>query len=398
LPELIVSMTSATRNPLTVLNVAFPLAPVGSGSVGGAEQVVAQLDASLTRAGHHSIVVASEDSEVLGTLIPTARWEGDLGPRVSEAVAVSHREAIETCLQTWPINVVHMHGIDFHRYLPVCRCPVLVTLHLPPAWYPPEIFSKGGLTYFNCVSAAQQRDCPACEQMLPYIENGVSLPLFSGHHAKRKFALALGRVCPEKGFHIALDAARRAGFPLLLAGKVYGYSTHQMYFHKEIEPRLDRWRIFIGSVGLPRKRRLLSAATCLVAPSLAAETSSLVAMEALACGTPVVAFPAGALAGIVEHGRTGFLVKNEAEMAEAIQACQELDPENCRDSARRRFDLQRTVSQYFHIYEKLTVSTPPGRTSRAEIMNKTDGDQIANMRGDCRDRSLHTAGAGTTGQ
>ena len=104
--------------------------------------------------------------------------------------------------------------------------------------------------------------------------------------------MALGRICPEKGYHIALDAAARAGVPMVLAGEVFRYPAHEQYFRDEIAPRLDASRRFIGPVGLHRKRRLLSEARCLLAPSLAPETSSLVAMEALACGTPVIAFPA----------------------------------------------------------------------------------------------------------
>jgi glycosyltransferase involved in cell wall biosynthesis len=88
-------------------------------------------------------------------------------------------------------------------------------------------------------------------------------------------------------------------------------------------------------------------------PSLAPETSSLVAMEALACGTPVIAFPAGALPEIVEHGRTGFIVQGEAEMAEAIHAAARIEPEVCRAAARARFSLERTVERYFALYRQL---------------------------------------------
>src|SRR5690606_1063450 len=131
---------------------------------------------------------------------------------------------------------------------------------------------------------------------LPPIENGVPVEALGARVRKRGFALALGRICPEKGYHLALEAAHRAGLPLLLAGAVFRYAAHERYFREEIAPRLDSLRRFIGAVPLGRKRRLLAAARCVVVPSLVPETSSLVAMEALASGTPVVAFPVGALA------------------------------------------------------------------------------------------------------
>ena len=93
-------------------------------------------------------------------------------------------------------------------------------------------------------------------------------------------------------------------------------------------------------------------------PSLVAETGSLVAMEALACGTPVVAFPAGALADIVEPGVTGFLVKDAQEMAEAIAAAGTIDPERCREAARARFSLGRMVERYLAVYERFAATAP----------------------------------------
>lgn len=345
---------------LNVLNVAYPFAPVGADAVGGAEQVVAQLDAGLTRAGHNSVVVACEDSEITGTLLPTPRRDTQcIDAPVREAAARAHRAAIARALSTWRIDLVHLHGLDFLDYLPPPGVPVLITLHLPIAWYPASAFQhQRPRTFLQCVSATQQRDCPPEARSLAPIENGVPGELFEGRHAKRSFALCLGRICPEKGFHLGLDAARQAGVPLLLAGKVFPYEAHQRYFESEIVPRLDRFRRFIGAVGSRRKRRLLSAAQCLLAPSLVPETSSLVAMEALACGTPVVAFPAGALANLVEPGKNGFLVSSTTEMALAIRSVAALSPKACRDSARTRFSQQRMVGEYLRLYTQLAEGAP----------------------------------------
>jgi glycosyltransferase involved in cell wall biosynthesis len=165
--------------------------------------------------------------------------------------------------------------------------------------------------------------------------------------------LALGRICPEKGFHLALDAARLAGAPLLIAGQLFPYEAHQRYFSEQIQPRLGRNAGFLGPIGFARKRRLLTAARCLLIPSLVAETSSLVAMEALACGCPVVAFPAGALPDLVEPGISGFLVSTIDEMAEAIALCDGLDRERCRAIARKRFSFNAMIESYFRLYRRL---------------------------------------------
>jgi glycosyltransferase involved in cell wall biosynthesis len=182
---------------------------------------------------------------------------------------------------------------------------------------------------------------------------------FAGRHAKRGFALMLGRICPEKGVHLALDAAHRAGIPLLVAGEVFPYEAHQRYFEDEVRPRLDNQRRFLGPVGFARKKRLLNAARCVLVPSLAPETSSLVAREALAAGTPVVAFPNGALRDAIDHGRTGFLVEGAAEMADAIQACSRLDPATCRAVARERFGAERMIAAYFDLYLRLAAGLQP---------------------------------------
>jgi glycosyltransferase involved in cell wall biosynthesis len=351
---------------LTILNVAYPFAPVGPDAVGGAEQILSALDRALVRAGHSSVVVASEGSIVEGAFVPVPATPGPLDADRMAAARARHRRAIEQALERYPVDVVHCHGLDFHSYLPPPGVPVLATLHLPVRWY-----SQGALqpqrpdTWLQCVSETQHAMCGANPHLLPPIENGVPIQALSGRHTKHRFALMLSRICPEKGVHIAVDAAKLADTSLVIAGAVFPYSEHERYFFDEVRPRLDSARRFIGPVGFSRKRWLLASARCLLVPSLVPETSSLAAREALAAGTPVIAFRQGALADTVEHGRTGFLVDDEEGMAEAIRNAESIDPEACRQVARERFSLDRMVRQYFAAYEQLSQGSVGRQVSGA---------------------------------
>ncbi|HSU84186.1 MAG TPA: glycosyltransferase family 4 protein [Thermoanaerobaculia bacterium] len=337
---------------MLILNVAYPFSPVGPDAVGGAEQILAALDAAL---GHRSVVIAQEGSSCKGTLLPIPTLEF-LDAR-SQAAGHTHvRRAIAKALERFPVDLIHFHGVDFPAYLPPDGPPVLVTLHLPIHLYPPEaLFPRRPGTWLHCVSESQRRDCPPGAPLLATVPNGVDLTALRPGPRKRGFALCLGRICREKGYHEALDAAREAGVPLILAGEVFPYEEHRRYFREEIEPRLGSGARFLGPLGLARKRRLLAAARCLVVPSRIAETSSLVSMEALACGTPVVAFRTGALPEIVDHGRTGFLVSDVPGMARALRDAGELDPAACRAEAERRFSAETMISRYFDLYRQIAA-------------------------------------------
>jgi glycosyltransferase involved in cell wall biosynthesis len=336
---------------LTILNVAYPLAPVGLDTPGGSEQILALLDSALVESGHRSVVVGCEGSAVRGTLIATP-WSRDLfADSGRDRLYQSYRAAIHRALETYEIDVIHLHGVDAHHYLPPAGAPALITLHLPPAWYSPQLFNlERPRSYLNCVSFSQRKACPEIAHLLPVIENGVPVRLFPVRVRKRGFALVLARICPQKGIHVALDAAAAAGVPVLVGGEVFPYEDHERYFREQVLPRLGRTRRFLGPVGFRRKRGLLAAARCVLVPSVVPETSSLVAMEALACGTAVVAFASGALREIVEDGVTGFLVSNEREMAQAIDWVRFIDPLRCRSAAVERFSSESMVRRYIHLY------------------------------------------------
>jgi glycosyltransferase involved in cell wall biosynthesis len=355
-------MSSAAAAPrerqqriLSVLGVGYALAPVGPDATGGAEQILSALDRGLVAAGHHSLVVAPAGSEIAGRLIATAPLPERFTAAARRRVETLQRRRITEALARFAVDLVHCHGLDFAEHLPTTAVPTLVTLHLPAEFYPAAALLRPR-TWFNCVSAAQQARFPPLPGMLSAIDNGVPLERLKARHARRGFVLALGRICPEKGFHLALEAAASARVPLLIGGAVFPYRAHRRYFRTQIVPRLGAAARFLGPLDFARKRRFLSAARCLLVPSLVAETSSLVAMEAIACGTPVVAFPAGALRDIVEPGVSGFLVADVREMAEAIHAAAGLDRERCRAAARRRFAQRHMIARYLALYERLVNS------------------------------------------
>ncbi len=339
-----------------ILSVAYPFAAVGPRSVGGAEQVLATLEATFAGRGFRSAVAAHAESQVEGDLVGVEVPEGILTAEMRAEVERRMQAGIDSAFEQYPVRLVHMHGINFHRYRIPEDVPVLATLHLPLDWYPPSIWTLPANVHLQCVSESQRTSCPvAYRGRLITIENGVRLPELPTER-KGSFALLLSRICPEKNIHMALDAARMAAVPVLLAGQAFPYPEHMRYFEHEIRPRLSRRARFIGAVGGEAKQRLLGRARCLLLPTLAEETSSLVAMEALACGTPVIALPSGAIPDIVEDGRTGFLVHDAGEMAARLKRVGEIDPEVCRAVARERFSAEAMVERYWSVYRSLCVS------------------------------------------
>jgi glycosyltransferase involved in cell wall biosynthesis/CelD/BcsL family acetyltransferase involved in cellulose biosynthesis len=360
---------------LTVLNVAYPLAPVGPDAVGGAEQILSAVESAVVGGGHHSLVLACEGSSCRGRLYPVPRPGGVITAAERATMADRYRAALADIVADAEVDVVHCHGVDFHHYLPEAPVPVLATLHLPTQWYPPEaLVPTRPRTFLNCVSRAQRRASPPSPALLGEIENGVDLGLLRPDDTREDYALVMGRICPEKGMHLALAAAHQADVPLLIAGEVFAYPEHARYFEREIVPRLDQHRRFIGPVGRAQKARLLARARCLLVPSLVDETSSLVSMEALACGTPVVAFPKGALPDLVSHGVTGFLVNDVDEMARAIGATRPAQAQACRQVALAHFSQDTMCARYLSLYRRLVElhPRPPARRPPQVIAEPLD--------------------------
>lgn len=339
---------------MTILSVAFPLLPVSENSAGGAEQILYLLEREIANAAHRSLVVAVEGSSIRGRLLGTRAYSGEITDEVRKSAKESHRRTIDMALRSYPIDLIHFHGLDFHEYFPDTDTQMLGTLHLPVSWYPKDVLKQRSIQ-LNVVSQSQANSHPAAAKW-PVINNGVDISRYRVAAKRGEYLLVVARVCPEKGVDAALRVAHRLDVPLIVAGPVHPFEAHQQYFRECVEPLLDEKRRYIGPIGIDAKVDLLSKSKCLLIPSLAAETSSLVAMEAICSGTPVVAYRSGALPEVVDDGITGFLTSSEDEMIDAMGRIHEISPKTCRSTGETRFDSRRMAREYLSLYDRLLAN------------------------------------------
>jgi glycosyltransferase involved in cell wall biosynthesis len=311
------------------------------------------LERELARRGVATAVAACEGSSVGGELLSTgaAPSESDR----FEGREREHSERIVRLCRERRFTLVHDKSGHFWRHAARVLCPVLATLHLPRSFYPPELFdSVAANVYFNCVSETQASGFRDLPNFLGVVANGIALERFTfSAAAKQDYLLWMGRICPEKGTHLALDAARQLGMKLVIAGSVYPFSWHRQYFEREVRPRFEAaasMAEFVESPPFARKVELLGQARALLIPTLAPETSSLVAMEAMACGTPVVAFANGALPEVVSDGKTGFLVNDFEEMVKAVRRVDSIAGRRCRAHVEARFNASCMADGYQRLY------------------------------------------------
>jgi glycosyltransferase involved in cell wall biosynthesis len=351
-----------------VLLVAYPLLPVSDQTAGGAEQILLTLERELAGRGWETEVAACAGSKVAGRLVPTGNATGNAAlPAAGAGVATGeapegldgfaecereHAERVEAACAERDYAMVLDHSGHFFHHAARVRAPVLATLHLPRELYGPEAFAElSGNVYFHCVSQAQRREFMDLPRMLGVVRNGIAVERFAAAcegpgGGKADYLLWLGRVCPEKAPHLAIAAAERAGLPIVLAGQVYPFSWHQQYWEREVKPRIDGRRVqWVPLPSFAEKTKLLRQARGLLVTSLVGETTSLVALEAMASGTGVIAFRRGALEEVVTQG-TGYLVDGVEEMAEACVRLGAIRAQDCRAWVAREYSAQAMADGY----------------------------------------------------
>jgi glycosyltransferase involved in cell wall biosynthesis len=339
---------------LSILYVSYPLLAISDESAGGAEQVLLTLEREISRRRHRTTVAACDGSTVHGTLLGTGKPAS--APDAFEKREREHCNRVLKYLADQPceFDLIHDESGSFFRRATQCPVPLLATLHLPRSFYREESFrSLPPNLFFNCVSHSQAQTFANMPNIIGVVQNGIPLERFPFCIRKQNYLLWIGRICEEKAPHVAIVAAREAGLPLVIAGQVYPFSYHQQYFEREIQPLIGPNLQFVNSPSSDRKIELLQTARALLLTSTVEETSSLAAMEAMACGTPVIAMRRGAFCEIVTHGETGFMVDDLSEMASAVDELPQIEPIACRTRVEAMFSARRMAREYEVFYRSI---------------------------------------------
>lgn len=317
------------------------------------EQVCANLADGLTARGHEVFLFATGDSETKACLLsvcpeplgehperPSRPWE-----LIHIGYALREADRLELDLLHNNMNYLTL------PFASLIRTPVVTTLHGAALL---EADSREAYRQFPehpCISIsyAERQGCPELNY-IANVYNGIRLEHFDFSERGGDYLLFIGRICPDKGADLAIEAARRAGLPLIIAGIVPG--GQEDFFETKIRPWIDGKQIqFVGEVGPPERNRLMGGALALLHLIRAPEPFGLVMTEAMACGTPVIGFGRGSVPEVVEHGKTGFVVHTMEEAVAAIGRLPEIRRSDCRKRVEAHFTIDHMVDGYEQAFE-----------------------------------------------
>jgi glycosyltransferase involved in cell wall biosynthesis len=390
------SFSRSVRGALRIAVIAPPWIPVPPPAYGGIETVVALLCDELAARGHDVTLFAAPGSRSAARVVsPLERAHPDrIGSALYEAdyVASVYDMIDRAPADGEPFDVVHDHS-GFTALAMALRVsvPVVHTLHGPFDEHTRPFYERHGhKARLVAISHSQLKQAPPGVEVSDAVSNPMLLEDWPLREHKDDYLLWMGRMDPVKGAHRAIAAARRAGRRLVLAGPVQ--PGQEEYFVREVEPQLDREQIvYAGEVGGRRRKELFAHAAGFLMPIRWAEPFGMVMVEALACGTPVVAFPEGAASEIVIHGENGFHVADEIEMADAIEELPGLDPHRCRESVAERYDVRIVADGYEAVYDRTIDSAGRARLfDRSRAAQRSDEHRLSRGQGAARRLELVT--------
>jgi glycosyltransferase involved in cell wall biosynthesis len=348
--------------PLRIAMIAPPWFTVPPQGYGGVENMCADLVDGLVDRGHEvTLIGAGTPGTRAGRFLTTYAEppSGRLGEPLPE---VLHTAAVARILTGLDVDLVHDHTLAGPLSARGRGVPTVVTMHGPVAGEPGEYYRQLGHTVsLIAISAAQRRAAPD----LPWrgtVHNAIDVTTFPYRADKEESLLFLGRLHPDKGVHLAIDAARAAGLPIVVAGKC-SEPVELEYFRRLIEPRLGPDVTIFGTADAAAKRELLARAAALVFPIQWDEPFGMVMIEAMACGTPVVALRRGAVPEVVVDGVTGIVCDDPAELPAAITAARRLSAAECRAHVENCFDAATMVRGYESVYREVLQPRLPIRRS-----------------------------------
>ena len=330
--------------------IAPPWTPVPPALYGGIELVVDRLAVGFQKAGHEVLLFTTGDSTCP---VPRA-WalEEAEHQRIGMVVPeLRHIMAAYDAVQDY--DIVHDHSVMGPVYAQQFPdLPVVTTVHGPFNDELTDLYGRiAKRVPLIAISHAQSKPVPEIP-IARVIHHGLDVDAFPVGKGEGGYFLFLGRMSPDKGAHRATEICYKAGVPLLMAAKMREPWEHE-YFDKNVRPYLNDDIRYLGEVGHEEKLELLANARGLIFPIRWNEPFGMVMIEALACGTPVLAFPEGAAPEVVDDGRTGFLCADEAEMIAAVHRIDEIDRTDCRAAVEGYFSAERMVAEHVELFDDI---------------------------------------------
>lgn len=341
---------------MRVALIAAPFISVPPRLYGGTELFIAHLAEGLVRHGIEAIVYSNGESKVKAEnryLYSTMEWpvHTDVQAQFKDAnhTAWAVHDAAASC------DIIHVNsatGISFSRFV---NSPFVYTVHHPKVDALSEFYQFYPDVSYAMISDAQRR----LESMprMQTIHHGIPMEIYTLVEKKRPYLAFIGRIAPIKGTHLAIEIAKKAGIPLKIAGEVQ--PIFQEYFNAQVRPHIDGEFIeYIGPADLAAKNKLLGNAMALLFPIQWEEPFGLVMIEAMACGTPVVALDGGSVREVVKNGVSGWVCGCIDEMVEAVQTLN-IESRAVREYAQINFSVDAMVEQYIALYDSLVCPTLP---------------------------------------